>query len=371
MSIPVMRSLSDGLNQGYDNLLLLRLIAAVLVIFGHSYALSPSPGMHDFIGMAGWGPGIYTGSIAVDIFFVVSGFLVSGSYIKRQDLYFFLRSRMLRILPGYLACLILTAFVLGLLVTRLPAKDYLTHPDTVFYVLGNAGLTNLVWHLPGVFESNPHAQVVNGSLWTLPAEVRMYLLVAAFGAIGLLHRRKTFNFVLGALFVAALWFPTSASDLFSNDSYLRLAALFALGAFFYVNREFIPLNGYIAALLCFLSYALHGLPHFMSVFGLTLAYGCLWFAYEARLPNFKRMGDYSYGVYLWGFPTQQMVMHVNASLSPMQLCAWSVPVALILAIASWHYIEKPALRLKNIPIRQWPSHLKARFSLLSSKKNPK
>lgn len=370
MSIPVMRSLSDGLNQGYDNLLLLRLIAAVLVIFGHSYALSPTPGVHDFIGMAGWGPGIYTGSIAVDVFFVVSGFLVSGSYIKRKDLFFFLRSRMLRILPGYLTCLVLSAFVLGLLVTQLPAKDYLTHSDTLSYVLNNAGLTNLAWYLPGVFESNPHARVVNGSLWTLPAEVRMYLLVAAFGAIGLLHRRTAFNYVLGAMFVAALWFPEQAIEFFSNESYFRLAALFALGAFFYINREYIPLNGYIASFLCFLSYALHGSPHFMSVFGLTLAYGCLWFAYAPRLPSFQRMGDYSYGVYLWGFPTQQLVMNMNESLSPMQLFAWSVPVALILAIASWHYIEKPALRLKNMPISQWPGHLIAKLALLSREKNP-
>jgi peptidoglycan/LPS O-acetylase OafA/YrhL len=355
MPVPASPSLADCLKQGRDNFLLLRLLAAAMVIFGHSYAVAQIPGVHDFIGMAGWGPGVYTGSIAVDIFFVVSGFLVVGSYVKRRDLKFFVRSRFLRIVPAYLACVVITAYVIGPLVTQLPFGEYLRHPGTVGYVLKNLNFTSLEWYLPGVFESNPHPGVVNGSLWTLPAEVRMYIWVAVFGLLGLLHRRWAFNLVLGTLFVLSTWFPETAIGMFRVDSYFRLAGLFALGAFLYVNREFIPVNGYIAAALILLTWWLHGTPHFMSLFGLALGYTSLWFAYVPKLQWFNRLGDYSYGVYLWGFPVQQCVAWTIGTPSPMQVFTIAMPTTLLIAMVSWHWLEKPALKLKNTPLHRWPS----------------
>ena len=335
MPVPASPSLGDCLRQRRDNFLLLRLIAAAMVVFGHSYAMANIPGLHDFIALAGWGPGVYTGSIAVEIFFVVSGFLVAGSYINRRDLRFFVRSRFLRIVPAFLVCVVLSAYLLGPLVTTLPLAEYLRHPDTYGYVLKNISFTWLEWFLPGVFQSNPNPGVINGSLWTLPAEVRMYVFVAIFGVLGLLHRRWLFNLVLGAIFVLSAWFPEAAIGMFRVDTYFRLAGLFALGSFFYVNRDFIPLNGYIATALVVLTYLLHGTPHFMNLFALALGYGSLWFAYAPRLDGFNRVGDYSYGVYLWGFPVQQLVAMAIGHPTPMQVFAWAMPITLLIAIASW------------------------------------
>ncbi|MDZ4812351.1 MAG: acyltransferase [Pseudomonadota bacterium] len=350
----VRRSLADCLNQGRDNFLPLRLIAAVLVVFGHSYALAQSPGLHDFIGKAGWGPGVYTGSIAVDIFFVVSGFLVVGSYVRRRDLKFFVGSRVLRILPAYLVCVVLCAYLIGPFVTQLPVVDYLLHRDTLAYVLKNLDFIRLEWYLPGVFESNPHPRVVNGSLWTLPVEVRLYVLVALVGACGLLHRRWMFNLLLGAVVMLWAWQSEPANFLFRNDTTLRLAGLFALGSAFYLNREFIPLNGYLACVLVLIAWWMHGTPYFMSLFGLALGYGSLWFAYVPRLGRFNRIGDYSYGVYLWGFPVQQLVVRALEAPTPMLLFFGSLPIVLLIAIASWHWVEKPLLRLKHTPMQRWP-----------------
>jgi peptidoglycan/LPS O-acetylase OafA/YrhL len=355
--VPASPSLADSLKQGRDNFLLLRLLAASMVVFGHSYAIAQIPGLHDFIAMSGWGPGVYTGSIAVDIFFVVSGFLVTGSYVNRRDLRQFLRSRFLRIVPAYLACVVITALVVGTLVSELSTTQYLGHVDTLRYIIKNLTFTNLEWYLPGVFESNPHPRVVNGSLWTLPAEVRMYAWVAIFGLAGLLHRRWLFNVIIGLAFILAAWFPDQATSLFRVDSYFRLAGLFALGAVFYLNREFIPLNGLIAAALVLLCYWLHGTAHFMSVFAVALAYVSLWLAYAPRIPGFEKIGDYSYGVYLWGFPVQQTVAWVIGSPTPMQVFAWAMPITLLIAVASWHWLEKPALRLKHLPMHRWPMAL--------------
>jgi peptidoglycan/LPS O-acetylase OafA/YrhL len=357
MPVPAVLSLADGLKQGHDNFLLLRLIAALLVLLGHSYAVAQIPGLHDFIGRAGWGQGIYTGSIAVDIFFVVSGFLVAGSYINRRDLRFFIRSRILRIVPGYLVCVFACAYLIGPWITTLPLGEYLKHPDTLFYVLRNMTFYSMQWTLPGVFESNPHPQVVNGSLWTLPAEVMMYVLLAGIGLIGLLHRRNGFN--LGFLLICGLaaWFPAEAATLLPADGYARLAALFALGVFFQVNREFIPVSGYLASALVLLAYLLHGTPRFGVIFGLAIGYCSLWFAYGLRLKGFERWGDYSYGVYLWGFPIQQLLALGIERPAPMLVFVLAVPITLLVAVASWHWIEKPALSLKHSPIHLWPARI--------------
>ena len=359
MPVPASPSLADCLKQRRDNFLLLRLLAASLVIYGHSYAIAGT-GAHDFIALSAWGPGVYTGSIAVDIFFVVSGFLIAGSYINRSDLRFFFRSRFLRIVPAYFVCVAATALIIGPLVTTLATSEYFSHIDTWHYLLKNMTFTRLEWYLPGVFESNPHPRVVNGSLWTLPAEVRMYMLVALAGFLGMLHKRWLFNSVLAACALLSLWFPEQALGLFRVDSYFRLAWLFALGSFFYVNRDHIPVNGYLAAMMAALAYWLHGTPHFMSAFGLALGYGSLWFAYAPRLEASNRIGDYSYGIYLWGFPIQQLVAMSIDAPSPMQIFAWSMALTTVVAIASWHLVEKPALRLKNTPMRHWPSALLTR-----------
>lgn len=355
--MPSTPSLADCLKQGRDNFLLLRLIAAAMVIFGHSYAIAQVPGLHDFIGRSGWGSGIYTGSIAVDIFFVVSGFLVAGSYINRRDLRFFIRSRLLRIVPAYVVCVVACAYLIGPWVTNMPIGEYLAHPGTLLYVLKNLTFNSLEWTLPGVFTRNPHPNVVNGSLWTLPAEVRMYALVAGFGLLGLLHRRIAFNLCLISIFVLAAWFPVEAEVLFRADGYARLAALFALGAFFYVNRDFVPVSGYLAAALVLLAYLLHGTAHFAVIFGIAIGYGSLWFAYGPRLKGFERWGDYSYGIYLWGFPIQQLLAQVIDQPAPMQIFAWAMPITLLVAIFSWDWIEKPALRLKSAPMHLWPGRI--------------
>lgn len=350
-------SLADCLKQGRDNFLLLRLLAASMVVFGHSYAIAAIPGVHDFIAVAGWGPGVYTGSIAVDLFFVVSGFLVTGSYVNRRDLRQFVRSRFLRIMPAYLACVAITALLIGAVVTEWSIVQYFGSSEPWRYILKNLTFISLEWDLPGVFESNPHPSVVNGSLWTLPAEVRMYFWVAIFGVFGLLHRRWLFNVVVLSIFVLAAWFPEAAAGLFRAAPHSRLAALFALGAAFYINRDFVPVNGLIATALVLLCYWLHGTPHFMSVFAVALAYVSLWLAYVPRIPGLNKLGDYSYGVFLWGFPLQQVVTWVIGQPSPMQVFGWAMPMTLLIAMLSWHWIEKPVLKLKNLPIRLWPSAL--------------
>ena len=342
-------TLAEAMTRPGDNFLLIRLVAACAVIYGHSYALSIESGSGgDAVARLGLGHGLYAGSIAVDVFFVVSGFLVAGAWRRRPDLAFFLRSRALRLVPAYAACLVLVAYALGAAMTTLPVADYWRDARVFEYVAANLAFgTRQAWTLPGVFAANPHPDVVNGSLWTLPAEARMYLLVALLGTIGLLRTSRGFALALAGLALAAvgaaLWVPR----VWRSD-YLHLAGLFVAGMGAQVWRARLPFDGRIA--LAGFGIAALALPTalFPYVWPLVLAYACLWFAYgPKRLLAFNRLGDYSYGVYLWGYPIGQTCAALFPGIGPLALCAASLPLALACGVLSWHLIEKPALRFKQ------------------------
>ena len=347
---PAMRRITtaaDGLAGGRDNFLLLRLLAASLVIYGHAPAITGGQGWPDIFVWLGWGS--YSGDLAVNVFFVVSGFMIAGSYLRRRHLGDFLWARLLRIYPAYLLCLLGTALVLGAACTGLPLHDYYGSHEVVRYVTKNVQLgKGLVWELPGVFAGNPKLAFVNGSIWTLPAEVRMYLWVALAGVLGILSRRWCCHLLLAALFVCGLLAPAHV-PLVPLASFLRLAGYFALGVFCCVNRERIPTGWWCVAGLAALAWLLHATPLYPFAFALALTAFVFAFAYVSPWLGCLRFGDYSYGLYLWGYPMQQMVAHLAPRLTPAGniLLAW--PLAMLLAVLSWHLVERPALRLKSLP----------------------
>lgn len=344
-------TLADGLARGTDNFLLVRMLAAAAVIYGHGFALVVTHGERDLFVRMGWGS--YSGTIAVDLFFIVSGFLVTGSYLRRRNVFAFAWARALRVIPGYACCLVASAFVLGALYTTLPLAAYLGHAGTHDYVQVNLKLgTHLIWRLPEVFVDNPRRDTINGSIWTLPAEVRMYLWVALTGALGILARRWSCSLLLLGLFVLGLIAPEHLW-LVPHPAFVRLAGCFALGVLCYLYRDVIPANGWLLAACALLAWALRHTPLYPLAFALAEAAFVFWFAYRTRWQGYNRVGDYSYGLYLWGYPMQQVVAyHVPAS-SPLTNAVLALPLALLVAVLSWHLVEKPAIGLKAMPQSLW------------------
>ncbi|MBD8898008.1 acyltransferase [Rhodanobacter sp. DHG33] len=341
-----MATIADGVNGGRDNFLLLRLLAASLVMYGHAPAITGGQGWPDIFVRMGWGS--YSGDLAVDVFFVVSGFMIAGSYLRRRHLADFLWARLLRIYPAYIACLLGSAFVLGAACTAMPLHDYYRSHDVLHYVSKNIELgKGMAWELPGVFRDNPKLAVVNGSIWTLPAEVRMYLWVALAGVLGILSRRWCCNLLLAALLVCGLLAPAHV-PLVPLASFLRLAGCFALGVFCWVNGKRVPVGWWCVAALGLLAWLLRATPLYPFVFSLALAAFVFAFGYASPWLGCLRFGDYSYGLYLWGYPMQQLVAHLAPQLSHAGnvLLAW--PLAMLLAMLSWHLVERPVLRLKSI-----------------------
>ena len=330
-----------------NNFNLMRLLAAWMVIYGHAHAVTGIAGS-DGIGWLTQLRG--AGAVAVDMFFVISGFLIAAS-LERNSVRGYLVSRGLRILPALVVCVALTTFVLGPLLTT--ASDYWRQPVTWNYFLVNASLLLSRFQLPGVFEGHP-LDVVNGSLWTLPNEAKLYVLLMIAWLLGLLApRRYTPLWALAMLAGYALaWRYWPLPD--HIQKYGECTAFFITGTLLWVNRARVPLSGWavLGSLVAFA--ALRGtnwshLPYFA-----LLTYGTLWLGLCVRLPMIRHT-DLSYGLYLYGWPAQQLAWMLPAGRTIAGNIIIATVIALACAALSWLLVERPALRLKKRFVARGPA----------------
>lgn len=285
-----------------NNFNLIRIVAAFAVLITHSFALVYGTGDAEPFRAS---LGMTMGSIAVDIFFVTSGFLVTASLIYRQSTIEFVWARVLRIFPALLVMLLLTVFVLGAFFTTLPLLSYLSSRDTYAYLLKCSTLLfGVKYDLPGVFEANPYPDAVNGSLWTMPHEIRMYaiLVVIWFGLqiTQNLHLRIFKITILGLTFIAGLLWM--ARHWYLDSTFVRLFFMFFTGASFYILRERIVLSrGVFWLLIGGLALAALHPRVFSIVYIFAIAYILFYVAYipAGYIRKYNQLGDYSYGIYIY------------------------------------------------------------------------
>jgi peptidoglycan/LPS O-acetylase OafA/YrhL len=329
----------------------LRLAAATLVIVAHSYALTN----HGEPLLRFGGPEF--GDIAVAVFFAISGFLVTASWVSDPRLRSFILRRALRILPGLWVVLLVTTLVVGLLVTDLAVTRYLTSVSTWRYPLERAVVFSTRPDLPGVFTTNPYGTAVNGSLWTLPVEVTAYGATLLLGVTGVLARRRSLVLVaaLGLLAVQETVLPDATSlDVTGFGSVLHwlihFGLFYAVGALLFLYREHIPLS-FAAATAGLVLWVLSFHTGALTVIGqVALPYAVLVLGYRAPAVVdrvMRRIGDLSYGTYIYAFPVQQTIVHYDTGIGPVELIALTVPVTYACAFLSWHAVERPALRLRR------------------------
>ena len=345
------RSIASYADQPQNNYLLLRFLAALLVIYGHSYAIVHLRWHIDLLQRAL--RFTFAGTVGVDIFFVISGFLVTGSYLVRRDWFDFMKSRCLRIFPGLIVCLLAMTFLLGPVVTSLPAVQYLTDPQLYTGLLRNFTLVDLHLRLPGVFDDLP-IDSVNGSLWTLPAEFMLYVFLGIFGAAGILFSRKGYLPFILLMCALALGMGLEVNYVHNKVRYIPLFFLFATGSVIRVYSDRIPLSSWIlgvASVVMVLAVYYH-FAYAEYVFIAWLVYATFWFAYVPNLHFFNRAGDYSYGLYIYAFPIGQALRQYIPDIQPMPLFGLTSLLTLVCAMLSWHFVEHPALRLKKVKFRE-------------------
>lgn len=343
----------SNFSQGRDNNFnLIRILAAFAVLVTHSFALAiGTPDAEPFRAQIG----MTMGAIAVDIFFVTSGFLVTFSLMSRQCTVDFIWARVLRIYPALLVMLFMTVFVMGLLLTSLTTQNYLTSHETFKYLAKCASLvTGVAYNLPGVFDDNPIKYAVNGSLWTMPNEIRLYILLAiiwvVIRTIPQLGLKAFERITVASAFFASVWVLASHFYFPTTDQFARLFFMFFLGASFYILRDRIILSSWIfAGLIITLLFAVVNKEIFYVIYLFSIAYILFYLAYipAGLIRQYNKLGDYSYGVYIYAYPTQQSIAAVMPGVSALNMILISSLLTITLAFISWHLLEKRALSYKN------------------------
>jgi peptidoglycan/LPS O-acetylase OafA/YrhL len=333
----------------------IRMAAAVAVLYSHSYPLYGLPEPRVPSVDETWG------SLAVAVFFVVSGFLVCQSWDRDPHAFRFAVRRGLRIIPGLVVAVFFTTFVAGAISTKLPLVEYVTSEQTWAFFVNNVTLIAGIHAPAGAFEDTPHPGA-NGSLWTLRYEVLMYLAllmmgltrhlqvccVAAFGLCSTtwiameLHAMDRYPLPLPLLWKLHLQF----------DAYriARLGAFFFGAACIFLYRGRVPMSGKIAGLLIA---ALLLAPTEWTAPALLLAlpYATLVAAQKAPAALCNMRGwDTSYGIYIYAFPIQQLVSKLCLTYDlGWAFALWmSMAVTFVLATASWVFVEKPALAFRYL-----------------------
>jgi peptidoglycan/LPS O-acetylase OafA/YrhL len=336
------RTLADVAEGRENNLTFLRLVAACAVIYGHSYAVTVHGGGDIVAQLTGYA---FAGGVAVDLFFLISGYLVCAS-IRKSGLVAYAVSRALRIYPALIVHMILLVFVMGLLVTTLPAGDYLRNPVTWSYFLGLTSTTQGAFFLPGVFEGHANA-AANGSIWSILIEVRLYLVLAVLYVLGVLRSPAVFN----ALFFVALvllWkHPEWLPDFAAGRTNAHVCFLFAVGSFLQLNKEHVPLSPLPVLATLMLCAMFVGTDAFAYTYTMLVITIFLAVSFGTRFAWMDRIGDYSYGVYLYGWPVQQLVVHAVPQISAMANATISIAICLVLGAISWHLVERPMLRRRH------------------------
>ncbi|SFT11168.1 Peptidoglycan/LPS O-acetylase OafA/YrhL, contains acyltransferase and SGNH-hydrolase domains [Sulfitobacter marinus] len=336
--------------QGRDNNFnLVRFCAATAVLVSHAWPVALGPEQIEPLKSA---LGHSLGQLAVYVFFALSGFFITASFERSMSPAVFITLRAARLFPGLAVSLVFVACVIGPLVTILPAKDYWTDAETGMFFFRNMGLVWPQYTLPGVFTGNPYP-TVEGSIWTLSHEAACYFFVLILGVTGILARGGVLFCVL-ILYAAFYAAPVEFHHRIVQLQWLSLP--FVVGIAFWKWRGWLRLSLPVLAGLCVFAYLGRTTPFAYPLMILALSYGAFWLGYapSGRVRLFNRLGDYSYGIYIYAFPLQGLAVWLWGAGSPMANILLSFPMALICAVASWHWVEKPALENARAGAVKWP-----------------
>jgi peptidoglycan/LPS O-acetylase OafA/YrhL len=333
----------------HNNLTALRWFAACLVLYGHAFV---------FLGLPEplflqWAP---MGPLGVYIFFAISGYLVAQSWQRDPSVPRFLAKRILRIFPGLLVCTLLSVLVLGPWLTTLDMATYWRNEHTRGYFTNMA--LYMTYHLPGVFAQNKLPHAVNGSLWSLPVEFFMYLLLALLGVFSaLLQKPKwgqwlTASVTLGFMALVLLWALPATEALVYYRTDLRQIPL--CGVYFMVGvclyqfqlQKYFTLSNVVLAVVLWLCLAkdmqLFVMASWLVLPFVVLAFGLSRHSWLSRW----HQRDYSYGIYIYAFPVQQTLVSFWPQMPLWAYLLSTFVTTVALAAMSWHLVEKPALKLK-------------------------
>ncbi len=331
-----------------------RLIAAWLVLYSHSYVLSASKEIELISKYLKFDS---AGGLAVGVFFSISGYLVFKSLENSSSLKIFIIKRALRIYPALIFSVLFSVFVVGLICTELSIQEYLTNRKTLSYLKTITGF-NIKYELPGVFENFPEKSV-NGSLWSIAIELRCYLVL---GLISLLPFSMKIKLWISVLILSSLLLfrpieaPSDLSIKFMGLAYdfNKFGLMFTLGCLIasyekHKNFHYIKFIGLICACILIIISNLEISKFTLIAYNYLIPFIFIWigiyFTFLPKIPD--KIGDISYGLYVFSFPIQQLLIYLELSSNLVNFILLSTTLSVFLSAISWQFVEKPFLNLKN------------------------
>lgn len=341
-----------------NNLNLLRFLAAFAVVWSHATLVVTGETVTEPLMQE---TGYTLGHLSVNVFFIISGFLIAQSLQRSKDLIEYFVARFLRLVPGLFVTAIVTALVIGPFMSELGAAGYFSQLATWTYVPLTSSMLIDNGELPGLFANAPSTFEVNGSLWTLRWEAMAYVGLALLGSAGLLATRLRFGVFFGlflAIYIAITMWTDLRETIGAVDHIMRFGLCFLLGTFAYVYRNKIPVTLLIGLPLVLLPVLLRETGVYQLALVLAMGYAVFWLAYvpNGLVRKFNGWGDFSYGIYIYGFPVKQVMISLFPQLDAATLMLIASPIILLFAIASFYLVERPSMR-KRVElvsrIRKW------------------
>lgn len=337
-----MRTFATTFDPRRNSFDVLRLVLAATVALTHASALG-----------YGWQPrfpsGLALGTLGVDGFFVLSGFLVARSFVNLESFPRFAWHRLLRIMPGFWVCLLITALLFAPIAALLVGRDVLSiysgEESAISYLTANSALPITQSGISGLLDSTPAGGSFNGALWSLAFEAVCYALVASLGVLAVLRHRRWLVLCIGAVLTALTLAKVLGMPVpLVGALLLELTLLFVLGMLGYLYADRIPVHGSLAVLaagvfaLCAIT-----LQDYRVGGALAFAYLLLWCGICSPL-HVRLSADLSYGVYIYHWPVLQLLtLGGLAVLSPMIFLAAGFLLTVGFGAASWYLVERPAL----------------------------
>lgn len=336
---------TNGKENNYN---IIRFIAALMVIYGHMYVL---------LGMQA--PRLFCNeinAIGFKILMIMSGYMITKSYLSDSSLINYMIKRCFRIFPALIFYTVIMTLIIGPFFTTYGVKDYYANSITWAY-LKNIFLQP-TYMLTGLFENNIYPYAVNGSLWALPVEFSLYIVTCVVLRLFSKEKNQKIIWIVMAIVVILLqivhleFYPSKYFVLFGTDwvSALNIYPYFLIGGFFSVVNLKKYCNLQLASLMLLVGVSLSFNKMWIMEFLLMLVMPYFIISLgEAVNPIFSkcfRNIDLSYGMFLWGFPVQQALIYIiyvknNIVLSANKYFVLSTVVTLLFAVVTWYCVEKP------------------------------
>lgn len=332
-----------------NNFDFLRLFGSIAVVFCHSYGLFNQENDNPITVLTNH----HNGFFLLSIFFGLSGYLIAKSALSSRSILHYLWKRVLRVQPLQLLLGVLTIFILGIFFSTLPASEYFSSWKTWSYFRNVVPIFGIQYNLPGVFTDNLFPNSVNGSLWSLVDEERLYLLTVILCFKNKYWKYFFIVFVLplnGIFLINHILHNTipyiKRGNIFFNVVFLNAALFYVLN----INFKKIGENKIIILLLLILFFILLRINNIEPILVIVAPFVIISFAYLKSFLNYTgKWGDFSAGIYMFSFPIQQILCTKNIGVTqPFTLFVYTFLITFPLAILSWHFFEKQLLKYKNL-----------------------